>query len=409
MPREQLRALAADVDRLLVAGARAASGDEGLRRRARALRRLARQVPVLAQVADAVERVTESPAEQAAPALLDLLLLTRQLRASLASAGVEGPPEAIPASGPWSTEASLAAVEKARAALATEHEDRVRDAVPRATGDLRLVGPLLKALHSFRYEVTEFVCETALPAFGPAVLGELRRDLNLRRGSLDGWRLVAVARIDPALGAELCREALREGTAAVKPYALKALAFAAPAEAEPTALALLAGEGTDRELRRAAVQALALTGSKAKAVVAALVKALKDPDSALQALAAQALSAVGPEAEEAIPALIEVLGARSKEVVRAAIIALGAVGPKAAAAGPALYQLLWREDDLPDDLRVALAAGALLRIGEKTKTALERLKSILQTGHGEARQQAGLTLVELAPLVGGLAPLLSGP
>ena len=57
MPREQLKSLAADVQRLLVAGSGVAAGDDGLRRRATALRDLGKKVPVLAQVADTVERV----------------------------------------------------------------------------------------------------------------------------------------------------------------------------------------------------------------------------------------------------------------------------------------------------------------------------------------------------------------
>src|SRR5205085_7143925 len=90
MSREQLLGLAGEVGRLLAAGAPAAAGHDGLARRARALRERGGQVPALAAVADAVERVTAAAPKQAAPAFLDLVLLARQLRADLSTAGAEG-------------------------------------------------------------------------------------------------------------------------------------------------------------------------------------------------------------------------------------------------------------------------------------------------------------------------------
>src|SRR5436309_15913079 len=103
MPREQLHLLAGDVDRLLAAGAAAASGDERLRQRGRRLRELGEKVPVLGQIAGAVERVADAPPAEVTEALLDLALVVRQVRAGLASAGVEGTAEPVPPSGPWLT------------------------------------------------------------------------------------------------------------------------------------------------------------------------------------------------------------------------------------------------------------------------------------------------------------------
>ena len=88
MPKEQLLGLAADVDRLLVAGAGVADG-EVLRRRSKTLREMGKKVPALVPVADAVDRVTSASAPAAA--FLDLLVMTRQVRASLATTGTDGP------------------------------------------------------------------------------------------------------------------------------------------------------------------------------------------------------------------------------------------------------------------------------------------------------------------------------
>src|SRR5438132_894575 len=106
MPRQQLRALARDVDRLLMAGSAVAAGDEGLRRRAKALRELGQQAPVLGKIADTVDRVLAAGTAKAASALLDLLLILRQVRAGLATVGVDGPLEPIDPSGPWTTDSA---------------------------------------------------------------------------------------------------------------------------------------------------------------------------------------------------------------------------------------------------------------------------------------------------------------
>src|SRR5947209_17639364 len=98
MPREQLQLLAGDVDRLLAAGAAVAAGDEKLRQRSQKLRELGRKVPVLAQIADAVDRTVSAPPKQVARALLDLLLVIRQVRASLSAAGGDGAAEPVPPS-----------------------------------------------------------------------------------------------------------------------------------------------------------------------------------------------------------------------------------------------------------------------------------------------------------------------
>jgi hypothetical protein len=92
MLADLLHTLAEDARRLLRAGALAAAHDEGLRRRLGGLRPLAERVPALAALTAAVERVVSGGEERAAAALLDLLVLRRGTRHSLAAG---------PRSGGW--------------------------------------------------------------------------------------------------------------------------------------------------------------------------------------------------------------------------------------------------------------------------------------------------------------------
>ena len=281
MPREQLKSLAADVDRLLAAGGSNAAADEGLRQRAKALRALGAKVPALVPIAAASERVARSDAGAAPRALLDLLLVVRQVQAGLATAGVAGPLVPVEPSGPWTTTASGREVAEVAAVMAKAGSgivEALKDAVDRRVlPDLRLLGRLLKLLEGSAV-VAEAVAEEVLPAFGAAVVPELRRGLfgqDEPRAS-DGLRLLAIGKIDPGLGVELSRQALagegavkRRGMPTVR-RALELLAEHAPEEAERIALELLAPK-SGTELRAAVFATL---GGMSSAALEALIAAL---------------------------------------------------------------------------------------------------------------------------------------
>jgi hypothetical protein len=271
MPRELLQALAADVTRLLAAGCLVAAGDEGLQRRAQALHRLAAQVPALTPVADAVSRVCQALHGEVVSPLLDLLVLTGRVRAGFADAGEAGKLARVPRRGPWETGLTSDAVSCLVKALTLANQpdrlDTVRKAVEDGlTFDLRLVEPAFAALDDPYAELADLVAEGLLPMFGRAVLPDLRARLDQRSAErcLDGYgrsphgrRLAAICRIDTVLGAEICYEALRRGSAAVRPHALESLPLVAPREeVERTALAILTQEDADDLLRGAAVGAL---------------------------------------------------------------------------------------------------------------------------------------------------------
>ncbi len=111
MITQTLTALANDVEQLLLAGAAVAATDERLPAHARKLRQLGQRLAPLQQLAEAVERASGKPAIEAAGPLLDLLVLVRQLRATLAGSGAEAEGlvlEELKESGPWETQAPMA-------------------------------------------------------------------------------------------------------------------------------------------------------------------------------------------------------------------------------------------------------------------------------------------------------------
>ncbi len=96
MIQQILEQLVADVLRVAEAGAAVAPHDERLRQHAQRLHALAAHVPALDRLATALDRLAAAEPESAAVPLLDLLVLTRQLCASLAGVavveGALGPP-----------------------------------------------------------------------------------------------------------------------------------------------------------------------------------------------------------------------------------------------------------------------------------------------------------------------------
>jgi HEAT repeat protein len=238
MPREQLLGLAADVDRLLAAGVMA-GGSEALQRRAKTLRELGKKVPALVPIADGVERVTGE--SKPARAFLDLMVMTRQVRGSLAATGVEGTLTKLSDSGPWQTPVPVRDLQPVYETLTESgsgREDRIKDALERNLfGDLRLVSALFEALHDVYAPVADAAANKGLPALGHAVLAELESKVNLDGKVPDARRLRAICRIDANVGATLCRQALTQGNATLRAEALALLPdVVVPDEAEETAL-----------------------------------------------------------------------------------------------------------------------------------------------------------------------------
>jgi HEAT repeat protein len=355
MPREQLLGLAADVERLLAAGATAAAGNDKLRQRAKTLRELGKQVPALVPVAAAIDKVVQASPKQAGPAFLDLVLRARQIRGGIAGYGVPGELEPIPESGPWQTPLSTRDVGVLHQALSgTGHgrETALREALEnKSIGDLRLLDALLDAVEDTNATVADLAATEVLPSLGRAVLPDLTAKLNLQGKAADARRLKAIALIDKGLGAELCRKAVAEGSVPLKVQALELLPDLVPAaEAEKMGLQLL--EDKNGEVRAAACSALRTAPS-----------------------------------EEAFARLWQMTRDRSEPVQRAAFDALG--GVRFADASPRLLAELRQAIDTLPAIPRAPKAEPQKKKGAKGKPAAK--------GQGKAAAKAKPAKPELTP------------
>jgi HEAT repeats len=251
--------LADDVARLLAAGSQQAVGDDGLCRRSQSLRQLGKQVAALNPIADAIDKVLSANTKQAAPALLDLVVLTRQVKAGLATAGQNGEMRPL-RNGAWATHSSARDVQVAFDLLEGSDREsnrlqRLREAFARHTlADLRLVQPLLRALGDGHAPVADFVATEVLPTLGPSLLPFVEEGFNLQGKALDARRLLAICHIDKARGKELCLKGVEEGSLAVKVQALECLGLVDPSAAESVAMKSIADP--KGEVRAAACVAL---------------------------------------------------------------------------------------------------------------------------------------------------------
>src|SRR5207237_1588137 len=98
--------------------------------------------------------------------------------------------------------------------------------------DIRLLQPFLDRLDDDDDKLTG----QALPAYGPALLGELRKSLDFQGGGRAVHAFAILCRLDPKGGKQLCRQALAEGNWVFRAQALRSLAEIDPPEAERTAL-----------------------------------------------------------------------------------------------------------------------------------------------------------------------------
>jgi HEAT repeat protein len=404
MSQELLWGLVADVDRLLAAGAALAPEDAALRRREQPLRELAPRVPALAPVAQAVQRVLTATPAQAAPALLDLLLLTQQLRFSLAPAGIEGPLEPVPPSGPWATPLPTPEVRRLHEILTTSAEDRyhtLEQALAQGPiADLRLLETLLSLLEDPYAPLADLVAERALPAFGPAVLPELERRLNLQGKRPDARRLRSLCALAPHRGLELCRRALQEGSPLVRTQALEYLTEQAPQEAERLALEMLAQKKPPAELRPAIYRAL--HASRETAALDALLEGLQEKNWQAAEAAGKALAVLPhPETTRRLLDLLQATLAEEQALAqkKSAAPPRKGVAPAGKKPSPAA-----KAAARPEQLRRALQAraiGLLQLLGQRgDRQAVPALVPLLQHASADLREAAGEALVALADAQG---------
>src|SRR5689334_15985262 len=112
MPKETLKALDRDVERLLFAGAQVARGDTDMEARRAKLAPLGEKAPAIAKVTEQVSKVQKSSGKAASSELLNLGALMAQVRgAQAAPAAAPGDLTPLPATEP--VESPLTSVELA--------------------------------------------------------------------------------------------------------------------------------------------------------------------------------------------------------------------------------------------------------------------------------------------------------
>jgi HEAT repeat protein len=403
--REQIQGLADDVQRLLMTGGKLAAEDQSLRRRAKALRELAGQVPALTPLAAAVEHVIQATPKEATPALIQVLLLVRQVRSSLAVAGADGTGAVEPAQrgGPWFS--TLEAVDllllyearrKAEDSPAQRQARRsaLREALTRYLGrpgqnDLRLLQPFLERLDDDDVKLAE----QGLPAYGRGLIGELRQSLDFQGGARDAHAFAILCRLDPKTARSLCQKALSEGNWLFQAQALRSLAEIDPAEAERTALKMLQGKAVP-QVRGAALVCLAR--SKADPALDQLLAGLTESGKVFEGAAEGLRKSVHPRT-----------GHRLLDVLKAAVAEVESLTPakggKKKASQPSLTK--------PDQARRIKAEQMIMRTGDLLTArgdlkGIETILELLKHKDPDVSEAAAQSFIEIGPNARAAVPLL---
>lgn len=267
MSREQLLDLANELDRLLTAGARAATGSDALRRRAKIVEELSTKVAALVPLRDAIQKVLTAPAKDAPQALLDLLSIARQMRAGLGDSSVPGEIGSLLTRQGCQTPTGVK-----RAHELHDHftgggsgkHSALEEAIKnREIHDLRLHRAFLDALDDADGTFADRVSREVLPQLGQAVLPDLLAGLNIAEGeSADARRLQAICLIDKKQGVELVHKALKDGSLKVLAQALECLPDVLSAT-EAEKIGLEYAQEKRATIRAAALKALRTSASDA--------------------------------------------------------------------------------------------------------------------------------------------------
>jgi HEAT repeat protein len=416
MSAEQLLTeLLQTVTNLLHAGAETAITDGRLSQLVPSLRRLGAKVPVLARLADATGRVPAAGAE-APRALLDLLLLARQARQALLTAGsLKGTLRPLPVSEAWQT--PLSGVEaadladslirrppKGLAALGT--------ATQKSGGlDLRLLQPALDPLADRHGKTDQFGRKLPpLPEWARPLAPALALALDLNGGEREARRLDLLLQLDPELGAQRCQDAVRQGSKEVRRVALAHLASGpVPAGLLPALVQLFAYPEflVSADAADAAAQAglaalpvlLPLIGGEAGSwwrATDALCQ-LVDPDTS--PVAAQAAAALRGQ----VPLLLETLDRTDYVTLECQLRLLRVLAPGDPGVRRRVVELLRPEATGPDR-RTGWPGGRRLLIeylveqGIPDEEALDLIAAVARNDTNDgARKAAALGLAGLAP------------
>jgi HEAT repeat protein len=306
MPKETLKALDRDVERLLFAGAQVARADGDLGERKARLAPFGPKAPAIAKVTEQVEKVQKAQGKAAAVELLHLGALMAQVRgaqaAPAAAPGELAPlPATAPVESPLSATEITALINVLTNAPDTKHRSRLlNDAIERdAVLDLRILPFCVAALGDAG--IGFIVGSKLLPRLGAVVVPELYASLKLQGKETDARKLRALCEIQGAAAKGLLMEAIEKGSPEIRAAALAELSEIDPSATEPYALKLLASDRSE-DVRKAAAKALG--GATSEEALTALLKAFTGSEK-LQGSAGAALARLShPKTTESVLSLI---------------------------------------------------------------------------------------------------------
>jgi HEAT repeat protein len=323
MPRDTLKALDRDVERLLFAGAQVARADSDLDEKKAKLAPLAAKAPAIAKVKEQIDKVQSAQGKAAAVELLHLSALMAQVRGAQA-APAEAKGELTPfdatepghdgaASGPiprtpqGPIESPLSAAEITTLvnvltnAPDTKHRARLlNDAIERgAVRDLRILPFCVAALADAG--IAHLVGTKLLPKLGAVVVPELVASLKLQGKETDARKLRALCEIQGAEAKGLLIEAIEKGSPEIRAAAITELSAIDAAATEPYALKLLAADRSE-EVRKAAAKALG--GATSDEALEALLKAFTATERLSPSAGAALAQLSHPKTTERVLALV---------------------------------------------------------------------------------------------------------
>ena len=347
MSKEALLALCHEAEVFVDSGAPAAIGASRLQQKAKTVADLAAKVASLKPLSEATQKLIAANPKSAPEALLPLLSMCRQLRASIAGNGTVGEMVPMMESGPWETQLRTRNLNRVMEAIAeggvsrgdgsraSELQDRRDDP---GINDLRLLDPLLQVLDIPNGPSMEVTRDHLLPRFGSALAPEL---LRLVAESLEASqtprRLAVLIRIEPEKTLPLIDQAFAIKDSGFRVKLLETLRdLLSSAAIEKYALPFV--KEKSGELRLAAVTSLARSTSSESAI--AMLDALPEmgwravstidgsTNPHLLDLALERLTAAQAESEKLKKQLADLKKAKKKGEEPAAAAATPAKGKK---------------------------------------------------------------------------------
>ncbi|HYF52287.1 MAG TPA: hypothetical protein VEJ63_22960 [Planctomycetota bacterium] len=269
-----------EMRRLAIAGSAVAPGDFRLKKLIQPLEKSGEKAPVFSKVAQAVQALVDSNEKTASGALLELTTLVNAILYTQGETGIAGeikPLETV-STGGQTTQASARVLKPLLEALSSTGSGRlelIRDAEERgAFRDLRLVKPALQAIDDPYPEISQLITTRVLPAYGKAILPELRAKLDIKGRGGHVQRLRLLHQLDPQGSRDLVQKTLAEGSKEMKVAAIECLGTS-----DGDLVYLLEhSKAKARDVRAAALRALLNAGKSAGTALETLKKAVDGDD-----------------------------------------------------------------------------------------------------------------------------------